>query len=87
MTREEAEEFCEGEEGVLFADGFDDCILGVVNTPSTKICYNADKMIHSLINKDNLTFEEATEHFSFNIEGAYIGEYTPLYIWGVDTDY
>ena len=25
--------------------------------------------------------EDALEHFYYNIEGSYVGDYTPIYIW------
>ena len=30
---------------------------------------------------DGASEEEAAEHFEFNIECAYVGEHTPLYVW------
>jgi len=30
--------------------------------------------------EDNMSHEEAVEYFSFNIEQAYVGEYTPAFI-------
>ena len=28
-----------------------------------------------------MSYEDASEHFSFNVEGAYLGEYTPIYMY------
>jgi hypothetical protein len=86
MTREEAEEFCEGEEGVLFCDGYDDCILGMVSHPEMRVVYNADKMLQSMIEDEEMEmeFSDALEHLAYNIEGAYLGPHTPLYVYGVD---
>lgn len=66
---------------LLFADGFDDCIIGVTNSFDTcsKVVYNIQKMIQTLI-KEGMSEEEALEYFDFNIAGAYVGERTPLYI-------
>jgi len=62
----------------LFADGHDHAIMGY----STKgnVIYSANQIIGGLIN-DGMTEEEAVEFFDFNIEGAYVGEYTPIYIY------
>lgn len=62
----------------LFADGHDHAIMGY----STKgnVIYSANQIIDGLIN-DGMTEEEAVEFFGFNIEGAYVGEYTPIYIY------
>lgn len=70
------------DEEVVFCDGFDDCIIGVVGrfgAPSV-IGYDFDKMIASMIARDGMTYEEAEEFFEFNILGAYVGEYTPVFI-------
>ena len=51
MTREEAEEACEGEPGVLFCDGYDNCILGFVHHPVCKIVYDGDAMLQAMIDQ------------------------------------
>ena len=41
--------------------------------------YNKLKCIESLI-KEGMDEEEAEEYFSFNVEGAYVGENTPIFL-------
>ena len=70
----------------LFADGFDDAILGVgrrCGQPSL-VVYSTPKCIKILIKKLNCTYEEASEYFNFNVVGAWVGENTPLF---VDTEF
>jgi hypothetical protein len=69
------------DEELLFADGFDDCIIGVSSgfNDAYKVVYNMGKIIDKLI-ADGMTAEEAEEYFDFNILGAYVGERTPLYV-------
>ena len=63
---------------LLFADGYDDCIIGLTfRTDVPVVIYSADKMIDKLAN--NMSYEEAQEFFDFNIEGAYMAERTPMY--------
>lgn len=63
---------------LLFADGYDDCIMGLTFRDKTPVViYSADKMIDKLAN--DMSYEEAQEFFDFNIEGAYMGERTPMY--------
>ena len=81
MTREEVQEQWEGEE-LLFCDGFDSCIIGVTGGIEPVVAYDADKMIESLM-EDGLDIDEALEHHSYNISGAYVGPKTPIYVWGV----
>lgn len=63
----------------LFADGFDESILGV--DTKGRVTYSYNKIIETLIERDGMTEEEAREFFDFNIDGAYVGEYTPIYIY------
>lgn len=70
---------------VMLADGYDDCIIGVVNrigTP-TVVLYDTEKIIMKLM-EGGMTYEEAYEFFEFNILGAYVGEYTPAFLEIID---
>ncbi len=67
---------------LLFADGYDDCIIGMTFRADVPVViYSADRMIEKLA-KD-MSYEEAQEFFDFNIEGAYMGERTPVYWYGL----
>jgi len=62
-------------------DGYDDCIVGIGSIfPHTHsvLIYDVGKMIHSLVEKDGMDFEEAEEFFAYNIAGAYMGDGTPI---------
>ena len=58
---------------------YDSCILGVTYD-GTKIIYDAIKIIEALVEDDEMTEEDATEYFEFNILGSYLGENTPVYV-------
>lgn len=62
----------------LFADGHDHAIMGYTN--DGRVVYSADQIIGGLINQ-GMTQEEAIEFFDFNIAGAFVGEYTPIYMY------
>lgn len=62
----------------MFADGFDESIMGY--SSDGKVIYSAGQIIGTLMNRDGMTEEEAVEYFNFNIDGAYVGEYTPIYM-------
>ena len=66
-------------DNTLKADGYDDCIVGV--DTKSRLIYNADKIVDRLT--EEMTREEALEFFYYNIEGAYVGEYTPIYAFGM----
>jgi|TARA_A100001391_G_scaffold160299_1_gene118875 hypothetical protein len=66
------------------ADGFDDAIIGFTELWGKEgyiVVYDASKMFQTLMGRDGMTAEEATEYFEFNIQGAYVGEDTPIYVW------
>tara|TARA_R100001377_G_scaffold19755_1_gene10329 strand:- start:1059 stop:1322 length:264 start_codon:yes stop_codon:yes gene_type:complete len=71
------------DESLLFADGFDDCIIGVTDDLGTvRVIYCIEKMIDTLM-EDSTTWQEAVEYLEFNTFGAYVGEQTPLYMESV----
>ena len=68
---------------MLKVDGFDECIIGVVTLHGKEapiIVYDAMEMIEVLVNERDMSRSEAIEYFEYNISGAYLGEYTPLYV-------
>jgi len=64
------------DEGLLEVDGFNDAIIGV--SSDIRIVYSLDKIIE-ILQKD-MTEDEAVEFFYFNIESAYVGDKTPIFI-------
>lgn len=93
MTREEAEELVPE---ALFCDGFDDAIIGIAERINLGpvIAYDSDKIIDILMNQmevdetellgdqaiEDVQYEMAMEYFEYNIKGAYVGEFTPIFI-------
>ena len=63
----------------MFADGHDDAIMGY--SSDGRVIYNADTILSTLVDRDGMTPDEAIEFFNFNIECAYVGEYTPIYMY------
>lgn len=61
------------------ADGFDDSILGY--DTKGRVVYSVNSILDTLVNRDGMDYDEAQEYFGFNIECAYIGEYTPIYMY------
>ena len=67
-------------EEMLFADGFDDALVGYIERagmPSIA-CYDKDKCIEILAR--DMDYEDAIEDFYFNTAGAYVGENTPCFL-------
>jgi len=73
---------------LLFADGLDDAIIGVGERCSQPnvIVYSYNKVIEILMQRDGMSHDEATEFFSFNIGGAWVGESTPIWMHDVETE-
>jgi hypothetical protein len=73
------------DEPLLFADGFEDCLIGLAEGFGGNEClaYDKSKMIAKL-ESEGMTNEEALEYFDFNIGGAYVGKRTPIYITTID---
>ena len=67
-------------EGLLFADGFDDAIIGIAERIGMEpvVAYDTNKIIEILAR--DMPKEDAVEYFEFNILGAYMGERTPVFI-------
>lgn len=70
----------EFEPDLLFADGFDEALLGLAQRAGTPcvVAYDRSRCIDLLARE--MPREEAEEHFEFNVAGAYVGERTPVFI-------
>lgn len=67
---------------LLLADGWDEQIIGTAYSPGRKllVVYDGDAIINVMVNRDGMSPEEAEEFFDFNIEGAWMGERTPVFV-------
>lgn len=73
------EELLEQYDELLFADGYDDAILGVgLRFGLPVVIYSYEKVIEIL--GEDMSHEEAVEWFDFNIAGAYVGDTTPVFM-------
>ena len=63
----------------MFADGFDHAIMGY--SSDCKVIYSVDQIMETLVERDGMTPDEAIDFFNFNIECAYVGEHTPIYMY------
>ena len=71
------------DEEFLTADGFDDCVVGV-DCRSMRLIYSETLILESLV-LQGMSVEEAIEHYEYNIQGAYMGEKTPIYLTSFTT--
>lgn len=87
ISREEICEFLqEVNPDALLLDGFEAAFVGCA-TQFTKLplaVYDREKCLSILMRRDGMTRDEAEEFFSFNVEGAWVGDNTPLVLTGCD---
>ena len=68
-------------DGLLFADGFDDAIVGIGTRNGEEIVvYDIVKIIRILRRRDRMSRDEAEEFIDFNVAGAWVGEKTPFFL-------
>ena len=93
MTREEIAEI---NPEALLCDGFDEAIIGMAERINLGrvVAYNVDKMIEILMKdmevepedieegqtEESVKYSMALEYFDYNIIGAWMGEFTPVFI-------
>ena len=65
------------DEEILVADGFDDAVIGI--DTHMRLVYSVSKSLDILV-KDDMTMEDAIEHFYYNVSGSYVGEKTPIWV-------
>jgi hypothetical protein len=76
---------------ILF-DGLDEALVGMSEvwlTTGAKVLrtvYSGEKMVEHFVDQ-GMTDDEAREWISFNVEGAYVGESTPIIFWNYDSLY
>ena len=70
---------------MLIADGRNDALIGYAEREGeTLAVYSVDKCIEVLMS-DGLTYDEAIDHFSFNVEGSWLGRKTPVWVYKIES--
>lgn len=65
----------------LYMDGFDEALIGTgLKFNTTVAIYDYERCIAILMNQ-GMSLEEAEDYFSFNVQGAYVGEATPVILY------
>jgi len=67
----------------LFMDGLDEAIIGITvgqSGMSYVVVYDEQKIIEILMEDEELSEEDAWDHYGFNVQGAYVGENTPIIV-------
>jgi len=76
MTSQEIKDMADPE--AIGWDDFDDAMVGTDNMG--RIVYDINKMIE-VLQKDDMTEEEAREYLDFNVLSTYVGDLTPVHVY------
>ena len=60
---------------------FDSAVLGTSQRIGLEDCIVYDVNEVLLILMQDMSEEDALEHFDYNIAGSYVGETTPIFLW------
>ena len=67
------------DEDLMIADGLDNAIVGI-DPYKMLIIYSVEKVLEILVERDEMTPDQAIEFFEFNIAGSYVGPKTPIWL-------
>ena len=70
------------DEEVILIDGHDDAIIGTGDAGGLRVFYSIEKIIKTVIKRDGMSHDEASEFFSYNIERAFssMSKGSPIFI-------
>jgi len=67
------------EEHYIFPSGFEDAIIGA-DLANYRFVMCKEKMIDILMERDEMTYEDAVEFCAYNIWSSFVGDYQPIYV-------
>jgi hypothetical protein len=75
-------ELVEQNPDALTVDGFDQALVGYVDRCGCPAlaCYDYNLMVEVLVNRDQMSREDAIEYIDFNVVGAWMGDGTPVFL-------
>jgi hypothetical protein len=65
------------DEAIIYNE-YDEALIGIDS--KGRATYDINKCIEILVKRDGMDYEEATEYFWFNTEGAHFGDMTPIFV-------
>lgn len=70
----------------IWYDGLEDAIVGIgcQYSKDPVVVYEEERIIFILMSEQEMEFEEAWEYYSFNIQGMWVGDNTPIIMVGMD---
>jgi len=78
------------EEGMAIkVEGFDHCVIGACKTWHgdqlvNRLVYDMNSMLDTLMNRDKMSKQEASEYLYYKIIQVYVGPTMPIVMWQID---
>ena len=71
----------DGDEDPVFAVGFEAALIGIGRKFNINLAvYDYNKCVEILMERDEMSVEEAVEFMEYNVVGAYVGPQTPVFV-------
>ena len=67
------------DEDILIPDGLEEAFVGIATQFNKPIAIFDAKKCIDILSRD-MSYEQAVEYFSYNVQGAYVGESTPAFL-------
>lgn len=69
-------------EAVMLSDDMDSALLGYANVRGDGFVavYDADRVVE-IFAEQGMDLADAKDHFHYNVEGAWVGRGTPVFVW------
>ena len=82
IPEEDLDSLSEENPEAFLADGFEGAFVGYGYACGSNAVaiYDENKCIEILIERDEMTQEQAVEYFYFNVKGAFVGDGTPIFM-------
>ena len=89
VTNDVKERLADIDPNIIIFDGLNDAIIGhaYLRQSQTHVAvYDYDKIVETLMEHQGMNYKDARAYADFNIVGAYLGEYTPVILFGRKAD-
>ncbi len=77
-----------GVEDALTMDGYDDCVIGILERFGMEpiVLYDKERVLQKFMDDGAFTYEDAIDFYSYNQLGSWLGELTPGFVVRLEAD-
>ena len=81
-AKQDIQDYCQMyDDSVILADGFELAFLGFgYSFVGTYAIYNMTNCVKILMQRDEMTYDEAGEFLEFNVLGSFVGDRMPVFL-------